>query len=185
MLQVEPHRDEKSSASPWFSPGLVGDNEVVLRTIFDPHHLDGGVLAPAAISLSDLRVRGWSVDRKRFTSLWKMKLSHRGWMTKKQGLNRCLVLPIEVGAVRAFKDQQNQIFSVTDMALCANPAHAAILLSTKGGDGAARKARSTLMKCLPKHVEVSEAFAVKDRWGWSRGVLLELITVLRTIFGIS
>jgi hypothetical protein len=185
MSQVEPHRDEKSSASPWFSPGLVEDNEVVLRTIFDPHHLEGGVLAPAAIALSDLKFRGWSLDRKRFTSLWKMKLSHRGWMNKKQDLDRCLVLPIEVGAVRACREQQKQIFSITDMALCSNPAHAAILLSTKGGDGAARKARSTLMKYLPKHVDVSDAFAADDRWGWSRGMVFKLITVLRTLIGLS
>ena len=185
MSQEEPHRDERSSASRWFSPGLVQDNEVVLRTIFDPHHLEGGVLAPAAVALSDLRFRGWSVDRKKFTSLWKLKLSHRGWIKKKRDLDRCLVIPVDVRSVRSFSENQIQTFSVTDFALASNPAHAAILLSTKSGEGAARKARSTLMNCLPAHVEASKVFSRNDRWGWSRGIAFALFNMLRRLVGLS
>ncbi len=182
MATKESHRDEKSSASRWFSPDLVRDEEIVLRTIFDPHHVESGTLSIAAVSLSDLRSRGWSVDRKKYTSLWKLKLNQLRWHHRKPDLHRCYVIPINVGTLRDYKTDNNQIFSIIDLAFCLNPAHAAILLSVKGGDGAARKARDTLMAGLPAYIDVSKAFSNEDRWGWSRGMFLQVIAILRALF---
>lgn len=185
MAGKEPHRDERSSAARWISPGLVGDNEIVLRTIFDPHHIKSGVLSPAAIALDDLRSRGWSLDRKRFTSLWRMKLSHWNWHRRKTDLLGCFVLPINVKRVRSeCRNNDKQILSITDWALCRNPAHAAVLLSAKSGEGEARRARTMLMTVLPRHIEVSRAFSANDRWGWSRGMRGEMCAPVKTIFEI-
>lgn len=185
MPHTEPHRDESTSAARWLSPDLVRNEETVIRTIFDPHHIESGALSPAAISLDDLRLRGWSVDRKGYTSLWRVKLSHRQWRTRKADINRCYVIPIIVGDLRAgCRLDQNQTFSVTDAALCSNSAHAAILLSVRSGEGLARKARTALMGFLPPYVEVSAAFSNQDKWGWSRGIIFQARAVMRALRSI-
>lgn len=176
------HRDELSSASPWFSPGLVRDSEVVLRTIFDPHHLQDGKLSTAAIALKDLKSRGWSVDRKRFTSPWRIRIFHWQWKHRKADIHTCFVIPIDVQTLRSHKADQKQLFSATDDALLLNPAHAAVLLSAQCGDGAARRARDMLIRQLPAHVDPSSAFSSEDTWGWSRGVLLEVFAIVRQTF---
>jgi hypothetical protein len=176
MAAAEPHRDEKISASHWFSPGLVQDGEIVLRTIWDPHHFKDGVLSTtAAISLDDLKSRGWSVDRKKYTSLWRLKRAHRKSQIQKGDLRKCYVIPIEVRSIRA---GCGGIFSVIDDAIFLNAAHSAVLLAAKSGDGAARKARDILMRALPPYVEASKAFSENDRWGWSRGIVLELMAII-------
>lgn len=188
MPHSEPHRDETTSAAPWISPGLVANGETVLRTIFDPHHLDlqSGALSNAAISLDDLRSRGWSVDRKRYTSLWRLKLDHRRWRDRKADLHQCYVIPISVGTLRAnCRVEQGQTFSVTDYALWSNPAHATILLSQQGGDGMARKARTALMSFLPPYAEASTAFSTGDNWGWTRGMICAFLQILKKIFRLT
>jgi hypothetical protein len=182
MPRIEPHRDESSSAAPWISPGLVADNETVLRTIFDPQHIQNGELQNAAISLEDIRSRGWSVERKRFTSLWRIKLTHYRWRLKKSDLKRCYVIPIDVGALRTqCQFDQNHKFIVIDDALYANPAHAAVLISKKCGEGMARKARGELMKFMPPHIKLSRAFSTRDRWGWTRALVASFLTFTSTL----
>jgi hypothetical protein len=177
MAVSEPHRDEKTSASRWFSPGLVQDDEIILRTIWDPHHFkDGNLSTTAAISLEDLRFRGWSVDRKRYTSLWRLKRAHRKSQIQKANLRRCYVIPIGVGNIRT---DCNGAFLVVDDALWKNPAHSAVLLSAKSSEVAARKARDLLMRTLPPYIDVANAFLDNDRWGWSRGIALEIIAMFR------
>jgi hypothetical protein len=182
MAGRAPHRDEKSSASRWISPGLVRDGEIILRTIFDPHHIQGGALSQAAVSLADIRSRGWSVDRKKYTSLWRVKLSHRSWLSKKADLEKCYVIPVSVEKIRNdCRMGGDQLFVVTDLALCGNPAHGCVLLSAESGEGQARRARRVLMGVLPKYVEASRAFSPQDTWGWSRGILLKFIAPMRAI----
>jgi hypothetical protein len=182
---IESHRDENSSASRWISPGLVQNEEIILRTVLDPHHIEAGQLSPAAISLSDLQSRGWSVDRKRYTSLWRMRIFHKRWHQRRSDLKQCYVIPINVGRLRQDCNiNGTQLFSIIDMALCLNPAHGTVILSAKSGDGAARKARKLLMDFLPQYIDVSDTFSRDDRWGWSRGMLLKIVALLRTLGAI-
>jgi hypothetical protein len=180
----EPHRDEGNSAAPWFSPGLVRSNEVILRTILDPDHLEpGGKLAVAAISLQDIRFRGWSVDRKNYTSLRRVKLSHSKWKENKPSIVRCYVLPIPVGEIRHSNPTTGvHDFVVTDEALWLNPAHAAVLLSGPKGESAARGFRNNLLQKLPNYVDVSEAFAPSDKYGYLKGMLGQFVAILVSSF---
>jgi hypothetical protein len=169
----EPHRDEHTSASRWFSPGLVQSDEIVLRTVLDPDHLEpNGNLAAAAISLEDIRFRGWSVDRKRFTCLWRVRFFHSGWKKRRPNIRRFYVLPLPVGVIRqpdpATGQQQ---FVVTDAAKWLNPAHAHVLLSASQGEGAARGYRTKLLQRLPPYVDVATAFTPVDKHGCVRGML--------------
>lgn len=49
------HLDEGISAAPDFSPGIVQDNERLLRTLFNPAHVQHGKVLPRAIPVQDLR----------------------------------------------------------------------------------------------------------------------------------
>jgi hypothetical protein len=183
-LPQEPHRDEHKSAVPWLSPGLVRSNEIVLRTILDPDHLEpDGKLALAAISLADIRFRGWSVDRKNFTGPWRIRSSHSEWKKKKPYLRKIYVLPIPVGEIRLPDPAtRQQDFVVTDTAMWLNPAHAAVLLSGPQGEGAARGFRNSLLQKLPPYVDIAEAFDSTDKHGYLRGLLMQFAAIIVSPF---
>ena len=179
------HRDEAVSAAPWISPGLVRSNEVVLRTIHDPHHIERGKLNKAAIATSDLMERGWSVDRMKYTSAWRIRLSHLFWNIRERRNGRdtkFFIVPVSVGQVRGLLDSNGgQFLSVTDEAMKTNPAHAAIVLASSSQKSDARKARTMLVAALPPHIEVAKAFKGSRRFGWSLGMIMMLIAPFRTI----
>jgi hypothetical protein len=113
-----------------------------------------------------------------------MKLSHRMWRRRKQDLDKCFVIPINVGDIRAkYMPNGNQLFAVTDLALWKNPAHAVVLLSVRSSENEARRARTILMGILPKYCEISKAFSADDKWGWSRGLALQALAFLRALKG--
>jgi hypothetical protein len=183
-LPEELSRDEKKSASPWFSPGLVTSEEIILRTVLDPDHLkQDGKLADAAISLEDIRIRGWSVDRKRFTSPWAIELFHSRWKKRKPAINRFYVLPILVRDLR-FRNHATgmQEFVAVDAALWLKPSHAAVLLARPQAQSAARKLRSDLIQILPRYVDVSRAFDRRERYGYARGLIHHLRALLFMTF---
>lgn len=170
------HRDEKSSAAPWFSPGLVNDDECVIRTIWDPQHVKDGKLANAAISLDDIRYNGWSVDRKAFTSHWRLQLHHWWWQIRRRirgklAIANFFVLQIPVAMLRKRDDDGQQRLVVTDQALCTNPAHAQALSAQKISENAARKIRTKLLRELPQYTALRAAFSPNDRHGWERGMI--------------
>jgi len=156
----------------------------VLRTVLDPDHLEAdGKLASAAISLHDIRFRGWSLDRKYFTSLWRIRLSHSGWKSKKRSIRKFYVLPIRVGEIRHPDETTGQQeFVVTDTAVWLNPAHAAVLLSVPRGESAARRFRNNLLRKLPPYVELKEAFESTDKRGYLRGMLSQFAAILVSPF---
>ncbi len=178
-MSREPHRDERKSAATWLSPGLVHSDEIVLRTILDPDHLKDGKLASAAISLEDIRFRGWSVDRRHFTSSWRVRLSHSGWKRKRPSIRKFYVLPVPVSEFRQPNPTNgHQDFVVTDTAVWLNPAHAAVLLSGPRGEGAARGFRTQLLRKLPPYVDIGVAFAPTDNRGYLRGMLRQFAAIL-------
>jgi hypothetical protein len=179
-LPQEPHRDEQKSAALWLSPGLVRSKEVLLRTILDPDHLkEDGKLASAAIALDDIRFRGWSVDRKALTSLWKLKKAHSAWKTRKPNVRNIYVLPIPVGEIRTPNPATGeQEFVAIDAAMWLNPAHAAVLLSKPQSEGAARGLRNVLLKKLPQYVSLNDAFNPQRNYGYKIGLLLQFVAIL-------
>jgi hypothetical protein len=184
IVPPEPHRDERKSAAPWFSPGLVRADEVVLRTILDPDHLGpDGKLASAAIALGDIRFRGWSVDRKHFTGRWRVRLSHSGWKKRKPNLLRIHVLPVPVGQFRRPDPTTgNADFVVTDTAMWLNPAHADVLLSGPQSEGAARGFRNKLLETLPPYVDLTAAFDSTGDYGYLRGMLRQFAAIVISAF---
>jgi hypothetical protein len=183
-LPQEPHRDERKSAAPCLSPGLVRSEEIVLRTVLDPDHLEpDGKLKLAAISLEDIRFRGWSVDRQRFTSVRQVRLFHFEWRKRNPHLRTCYVLSIPVSQIRQRNPQNGvQEFVVIDTALWRKPAHATVLLSSLQTEGAARKLRNDLLKKLPPYVDVTQAFDSADKHGYLRGMFSQVAAILVSPF---
>lgn len=73
------HLDESVSAEPNLSPGIVEDNEVVLRELFNPHHIKDGKIQKRAITINDLLKDGFSVHQKR-------RRANKKYFLKKQNI---------------------------------------------------------------------------------------------------
>ena len=63
-----PHLDESTTAAPGVSPGIVADNEILLREVLNPDHVVNGELLSSAIPLKDLKGRGFSVHRREYVT---------------------------------------------------------------------------------------------------------------------
>ncbi len=155
-----PHLDETISAASDVSPGVVLDNEQLLRSLFNPDHIKDGVLQVAAIPLRDLQSRGFSVNR----------LSHVTPQFVNEGINRLLagrprysegVARFSAQTVRSIQVDGRQIFVVIDTAFPDNIGHASIYLSDLSmPQSQARRMRERLLPLLQPRMSVAEAFAV-------------------------
>ena len=157
-----PHVDEKVSARPDISPGVVEDHERLLRALFNPDHVKDGEVLVTAISLTDLSSRGFSVHRTEFVSpplvqsLIDKFLSRLpdGQQRKFEGVAR-----LETRDVREIKENGKQLFVAIDTAMQCNRGHASIYLSdTSLSEGRARELRKLLLPLLQERTSVAEAF---------------------------
>ena len=156
------HLNEGVNPDPAHSPGIVGDDEYLIREVCDPRHFDeNGNVIQAAISLDDLRSKGVSVHRRQHTPIDFIKRSVRNRCKNRQGWKECVSL-IKVEAVRAIKDERRQAFRVIDDPNEANPGHANIYASSlengKITPGYARKLRWYLLPLLQNCMSVNAAY---------------------------
>lgn len=164
MVFQSQHLDETVSAAPNLSPGVVLDDEQLLRSLFNPDHVREGILQVAAIPLRDLQARGFSVNR----------LLHVTPEFVNDGINRLLargpggerrysegVARFSARAVRSIQADGLQVFVVIDTALPDNAGHASIYLAGAAMPPShARKMREQLLPLLQRRMPVAEAFAV-------------------------
>lgn len=174
----DPHRDESKSAAPRYSPGPVQSDEILLRTILDPHHFEDGILKAAAISLPDLEFKGWSVDRKRFTSLRRIKIFHEDRKRRNSKIKECYVIPVRADVIR-FDTNGIREFVVTDTAEYMKPHHATVLLLTPSmADSRKRQFRDKLLQRLPNPVRAETVFEPKDKFGYLWGMFRQSISLI-------
>ena len=158
-----PHLDETTTAAPGVSPGVVMDEEVLLREILNPDHVKDGEIQPSAVSLQDLKKRGFSVHR----------LDHVTEAIVENSINKKLAKTVEgkqrvsegvarftARCVRDFSDDGNRVFVVIDTAKLSNNGHASIyLFDVTMGQSLARKMRGKLLPLLENRISLSQAFA--------------------------
>lgn len=158
-----PHLDESTTGAPGISPGPVGDEEILLREILNPDHVVGGALKPAAISLTDLKERGFSVHRLEYVTRkfvedeinQRLVRPFQGQRRMSEGVAR-----LTARAVREIRDNGNQAFVVLDTATWSKWGHASIYLSNIGlKESLARGLRNKLLPLLESRMSVAEAFA--------------------------
>ena len=163
MPSITPHLDEHVSAAPGISPGVVEDNEFLLRELFNPQHVDDdGRILVTAISLKDLRERGFSVNRSRYVSpefirssvKERLSIPRQGTPWRDEG-----VAKLEARRVRQIRTGEDQAFAVIDTALPGNPGHASIYAGRpEEGEAYARELRSLLLPLLHDRMTIEQAF---------------------------
>ena len=156
------HIDESVSAAPDFSPGVVQDSESLLRALFKPEHVQQGKVLPKAISLRDLRERGFSVHRIRYVS-YDLVLSFINDVLSRPRSGEpwisAGVATLHTAQVRNFQVNGQRAFVVIDDAISENPGHASIYAAQpEQGDAHARELRALLLPLLQARISLTEAF---------------------------
>ena len=145
------------------SPGLVMDEESLLREILNPDHVAKGEVQPTAISLTDLRERGFSIHRLEYVTRKFVEEAINEKLARTfQGRTRVSegVAYFTARQIREIRNNDIQVFVVVDTAELTNPGHASIYLSDVGmKDSFARRMRNKLLPLLENRMSVAEAFA--------------------------
>ena len=147
------------------SPGVVENDECLIREVCDPDHIDeDGMVVESAIQTKDLLSQGFSVHRRQHTTRDFIKQVVR---------DRCLgpgredwkeeVAIFKAREVRLIRDDNEQaVFVVRDTPSEDNPGHASIYLAPPqhggGGPAYARKMKRRLTPFLQRRMSVDEAF---------------------------
>ena len=128
-----PHLDEQTSAVPGISPGIVQDNEIVLRELFSPEHIQEGVITPAALKLTELQWSGASVHRAKHAVAKEVRASVQRRLDARESRDpsrsyEARISAPTAGQIRGIRIEKTgeQIFVVIDTAELGNPSHASI-----------------------------------------------------------
>ena len=137
-------------------------HERLLRALYNPAHVKDGKVLVTAISLKDLRHRGFSVHRMAYVSQNLMESLIAQYLSRTPaGKQRTFegVALLETSAVRGLSEKNKQVFVVIDTAQYCNAGHSSIYLSdAPSSEGRARKLRALLLPLLQKRISLDEAF---------------------------
>ena len=138
------------------------DHERLLRALFNPDHVKDGHVLVTAISLADLRCRGFSVHRMAYVPQKLVQNLIDKFLSRlrdRQHLKFEGVARLETRTVRGIFENGKQAFVVIDTAEHCNVGHASIYLSeAPSSEGHARKLRTLLLPLLQERTSVDEAF---------------------------
>lgn len=162
-----PHLDESISAAPDFSPGIVKDDERLLRALFNPEHVQDGQVLDRAIPVQDLRRRGFSVHR----------MAHVSPEFVQRSIDELLARPRRAGpwadegvavlltsGIRTLQLEGARAFVVIDTAHAGNPGHASIYVAKpEKGESYTRELRGLLLPFLQERKSVAEAYAINGK----------------------
>jgi len=144
-----------------YSPGIIDNNEELLRLIFFPLHWDeeNEMVVPAAFQRKELNERGVSAQRRKYTS--------KDFITKKAdqiGQSRSDkrfvgVISAKCRSIRNIQDDKcQQCFSVLDTSDNDNLGHADIYFSQSYPKPLQLKLREKLINAFGKLVQLSKAY---------------------------
>jgi hypothetical protein len=137
-------------------PPVTGD-EWLLRLHFSPEHLLNGELVPTAISISDLKERGFSVDREQIVDADQIvarALAQQQRVPEKRETS--YLSRFECIAVQRIQYENDIAFVIIASPTDDNPAHAHILSAQKLGNGGLRKLRNQLLHELQTLIPLSQ-----------------------------
>jgi hypothetical protein len=148
------------------SPGVVGDDELVLRVIYVPEHVDdNGRLLPEAIPTQDLqrrldetgRIRTLSVFRERYVDDHSLiELAERQIGSVPASRQFAVVCSAQTANLRALQDEVgHRVVCVVDDALADEPSHAGLISAKELTRSKAKGVRLRLIKMLDPEVSFS------------------------------
>ncbi len=135
-----------------YSPGIVQDEEYLIRLIFSPTHFNEQMAQLKPFAFFDCKDKGLSVNRMQYTSVEELKqtaafISH--------GRQMVGVVIAKCGDIRAIINEENERgFCVYDTATKNNQSHADICQAVACQDGS-RKQGSKLRRKLMKRFSES------------------------------
>lgn len=142
--------DEKNSHSEF---GVVKDEEYLLRVIFSPEHIVDGLVIESAISLEDLSIRGFSLDRETYKDDAVIQRRIVNQLEKNPDQRQSsFISKFRCGDARAISAPDQAIeraFIIIDDAQDDNMAHASLFSAQDGlKRGALKKLRTFLLPLL-------------------------------------
>lgn len=151
--------DEKTPQS-IYSPGIVKDEEGLLRWKFHPEHYVDDELGPAAVPIRDLKQNGLSVDRCQFSKKERIKEEITRLQEKLPDQRaQAHVYKFNCSEIRSLKDKEGfRSLLVIDEALKDNEAHAAIYSAKDRKDSKLRKIRNELLNIFKNRVDIEDIF---------------------------
>ena len=162
------HRDETTSAQTELSPGIVQDEELILREIIYPIHSDdlqGDSIHARAITLDEFRTTGFSTHKVRHTNQEQVTSAINERLAKASPGTEARVLigvsGLSVAEIRSIRlDSHKQVFVVIDSATDAMPWHASVLFAgNEIKPSLGRQMRNRLMELLIENMlSIAEAF---------------------------
>ena len=163
MKNYTHHLDENSSASPVHSPGVVRDDEFLLRLMFNPQHVENGKLTPAAVTASDLHTKGFSVYRLGYVSIEFIVAKEENTLRKERKDNVTWttegVAKLSASSVRNIKFDEEQAFVIIDTAKENEEGHAEILVARpEKGISHVKEMRKLLRPLLEERMPIEKAF---------------------------
>lgn len=145
----------------------VADNEILIRITYTPEHHDGSRFLNGAVSLEDLKSRGFSVDRPSITTRHSVIRRVAAQSQRNPGeRQRVLFSELFCRSIRSELDENGeQVFLVnaTPDPARGNLGHASILSRKQLGAGGLRKIRVTLLNHLNRLTEFEKiGFPLED-----------------------
>ncbi|GJD90746.1 hypothetical protein BHAOGJBA_4288 [Methylobacterium hispanicum] len=142
----------------------VPHEEWLLRLNFNPEHIHGNEVVPSAVSLTDLKSRGYSVDREHLVDIRivadraKSHAANRPDDRKVSYLSRFECGPVcgetDAEGKVAFRIEASPVIATE--AQPANPAHAHIKSAIPRGEAGLRKIRMLLIPHLQRFIALEE-----------------------------
>lgn len=151
--------DEQISQSS-FSPGVVKDEEDLLRWHFHPEHFKDGNILPAAVTTLDLAENGLSVDRYQYASKERIQEEIKRMQDRiPEKRESAFICKFSCLDVRDLRDEKGgRALMVIDEALKDNHAHASIYSAKNRSKGMLRKIRNDFLSLLGKHQDTDSVF---------------------------
>jgi hypothetical protein len=143
-----------------YSPGVVQDEEELLRIIFYPEHIVDNIVQPSAIALDDLRSGGFSVDRRQYAQQDIMQQNIANLRNRQQEARQVdYIARLQCRSVRNIQDRNaERAFIVIDTAYEINIAHASIYSAKPRTDAHLRRLRNQLLALLETRCNLADLF---------------------------
>lgn len=144
----------------------VNDGEILLRTDFSPIHIQDGQLLAAAISSTDLKERGFSVDREHMVELATIDSRASEQMQKApEDRQEAWIAPFQCGPVRAdiYEGDNQQAFRIEHDPVDGNKAHAAIYSYTSRKNSHIKGLKALLLPHLNRGLRTLERYRAERK----------------------
>ncbi|MCJ2067945.1 hypothetical protein MKK75_03830 [Methylobacterium sp. J-030] len=142
----------------------VPHEEWLLRLNFNPEHIDNGKVVASAVSLTDLKTRGYSIDRERLIDVTIIAQRARDQAANKPEKRQAPFLSkFECGPVRGEVDTDGRAAFLVEASPVAgnetqraNPAHAHVKSAIHRGDAGLRQLRILLLPHLQRLIALGD-----------------------------